>query len=80
MGTLSLLSSVRKELYGTSSDILWFLNEHWNNPMGLIFATQQLLGESGIPHPFSPSQGIGLVLLQATKIPPPTKPIRQWSQ
>lgn len=48
--------------------------------MALIFATQQLLGVSGTPHPFSSSQGIGLVLLQATRTPPPTKPIREWPQ
>jgi len=25
---------VSKELYGRSSDILWFPNEHWNKPYG----------------------------------------------
>lgn len=31
-GKLFSWSSVNKELYERGSDILWFLNEHWNKP------------------------------------------------
>lgn len=47
------------------------------NSMDLIFAARQLLGESGIPHPFSFSQGKGLALFQANKKNPNNQTLKR---
>lgn len=43
---------VSKELYGRSSDILWFLNEHWNEPYGYDICNQTATGGISNSSPF----------------------------